>query len=238
MKNVVIFGASGHGGVVLDCLEKEGKYNVVGFLDSFKKKGRRHCGYEILGNEFDLPYLIDKYNISGGFVAVGDNWIRKNIVERIAGISPEFEFISTVHPSVILGRDVKIGNGVVVMPGVVINANTEVGDFCILNTFSSIDHDSIMQDYSSLAPRVCIGGSFNLGKFSAICLGAQIIESISIGEHTVVGAGSLVVRDLDSFVLSYGSPARVIRTRQEGEAYLSLAKNTIKPVFSSVASNF
>lgn len=238
MKNVVIFGASGHGGVVLDCLEKEGKYNVVGFLDSFKKKGRRHCGYEILGNEFDLPYLIDKYNISGGFVAVGDNWIRKNIVERIAGISPEFEFISTVHPSVILGRDVKIGNGVVVMPGVVINANTEVGDFCILNTFSSIDHDSIMQDYSSLAPRVCIGGGFSLGKFSAVCLGAQIIESISIGEHTVVGAGSLVVRDLDSFVLSYGSPARVIRTRQEGEAYLSLAKNTIKPVFSSVASNF
>lgn len=238
MKNVVIFGASGHGGVVLDCLEKEGKYNVVGFLDSFKKKGRRHCGYEILGNEFDLPYLIDKYNISGGIVAIGDNCIRKNIAERIAGISPGFEFIHTLHPSVILGRDVKIGNGVVVMPGVVINSNTEIGDFCILNTFSSIDHDSIMQAYSSLAPRVCIGGNFNLGKFSAICLGAQIIENISIGEHAVVGAGSLVVRDLESFVLSYGSPARVIRTRQEGEAYLSLAKNTIKPVISSVASNF
>lgn len=236
MKNVVIFGASGHGGVVLDCLEKEGKYNVVGFLDSFKKKGRRHCGYEILGNEFDLPYLIDKYNISGGIIAIGDNWIRKSVVERITHISPDLELISTVHPSAIVGRDVAIGKGVVVMPGVVINSNTEIGDFCILNTFSSVDHDSVMQEYSSLAPRVCIGGNFNLGKFSAICLGAHIIENINIGEHTVVGAGSLVVRDIEGFVLSYGSPARVIRNRREGEAYLSLTKNTIKPIVSSVAS--
>jgi sugar O-acyltransferase (sialic acid O-acetyltransferase NeuD family) len=238
MKNIIIFGASGHGGVVLDCLEKEGKYNVVGFLDSFKKKGRRHCGYEILGSEFDLPYLVDKYNIVGGIIAIGDNWIRKAIVERICSIVPDFDFISTLHPSVIKGRNVTIGRGVVVMPGVVINSNTEVGDFCILNTFSSLDHDSQMHEYSSLAPRVCIGGGFNLGKFSAICLGTHIIENITIGEHTVVGAGSLVVKDIEPLVLSYGSPSRIIRTRQKGDPYLAMARSVIKPVVSSIASNF
>ncbi|MBT8184546.1 MAG: transferase, partial [Eudoraea sp.] len=39
MNNIVIIGASGHGSVVLDCIEQENKYNLVGFVDSFKKRG-------------------------------------------------------------------------------------------------------------------------------------------------------------------------------------------------------
>ena len=74
MQNVIIFGASGHGSVVLDCLEKEGKYNVIGFVDSFKEKGSRISGYQVLGSEIDLPYLISRFNIIGGLVAIGDNW--------------------------------------------------------------------------------------------------------------------------------------------------------------------
>ena len=55
MKNIVIFGSSGHGSVVLDCIENEGKDKVVGFIDSTKKKGSKQNGYEILGTEYDLP---------------------------------------------------------------------------------------------------------------------------------------------------------------------------------------
>ena len=237
MKNIIIFGASGHGGVVLDCVEKEGKYNVIGFLDSFKKRGGKHCGYEILGNESNLPYIMDKYNVSGGIVAIGDNWVRKVLVERILEIAPDFVFVSTIHPKATIGRSVEIGKGVVIMPGVILNSNSYVGDFCILNTSSSLDHDGTMCQYSSLAPRVCVGGNFSLGQFSAICLGAHIIENISIGEHTVVGAGSLVIRDIKDHVLSYGSPAQVIRQRLEGEPYLSLSKHHRKSSVSKLYSH-
>jgi sugar O-acyltransferase (sialic acid O-acetyltransferase NeuD family) len=238
MKNIVIFGSSGHGSVVLDCLEREGKYNVVGFLDSFKKKGRRHCGYPILGNAFDLPYLMDKHEVYGGIVAIGDNWIRSTIVDRIAEVVPNFTFISAIHPSAIIGRDVKIGKGIAIMPGVILNANSQVNDFCILNTCSSLDHDGLMEEYSSLAPKVCIGGGFSIGKFSAICLGTQIIENVRIGQHTVVGAGSLVVMDIDSYSLAYGAPAKVIRKRNKGEAYLSVKKTNGSTIVKSIASNF
>ncbi len=234
MKNVIIFGASGHGSVVLDCIEQEGKYNMIGFVDSYKKKGRRQNGYEILGNEADLPFLIEKFNLFGVIVAIGDNWTRNLIVDTITQISPALNFITAIHPNATIGKDVVIGTGSVIMPGAIVNANCRVGDFCILNTNASLDHDSRMGDFSSLAPRVCTGANLDLGKFSALCLGANIIESITIGEHVVVGAGSLVIRDLESHVLAFGSPAKVIRRREVGEKYLTATRipNLIK-IFGS-----
>ncbi|WP_249356516.1 hypothetical protein [Maribacter sp. ACAM166] len=152
MQNVIIFGASGHGSVVLDCLEKEGKYNVIGFVDPYKLKGARVNGYQVLGSEYDLPYLINRSNIVGGIVAIGDNWTRKCIVDRIVRVVPHFNFINTAHPKAIIGIDVMMGCGSVFMPGAIINANSRIHDFCIINTNSSLGHDSIMESYSSLAP--------------------------------------------------------------------------------------
>jgi len=226
MQNVVIFGASGHGSVVLDCIEKEAKYNVIGFIDSFEEKGAQVSGYSILGSEYDLPYLIEEHQLLGGIIAIGDNWTRNLVVERVRKIAPDFQYIKAVHPNAEVGKDVQIGIGSVVMPGVTINANAVIGDHCILNTNSSLDHDGFMNNYSSLAPNVCVGANLILGKGSAICLGANIIENITIGNHTVIGAGSLVVGNISDRVLVYGAPAKIIRKRIASEPYLSGKKNS------------
>ena len=220
MKNIVIIGASGHGGVVLDCIEKEGKYNVVGFIDSFKKIGLSQSGYPVLGTEYDLPYIISAYNIEGGIVAVGDNWARKLLVDRVLHIVPEFNFVKSIHPNAIIAKNVSVGEGTVIMPGAIVNSGSVVGKFCILNTNSSLGHDGIIGDYSSLAPRVSTGGNLILGCFSAVCLGVNIIENIEIGDHVVIGAGALVVNHVPSKVVAFGAPAKVIRTRVVGDVYL------------------
>ncbi|MFH6603583.1 acetyltransferase [Maribacter algicola] len=225
MKNIVIFGASSHGSVVLDCLEKEGRYRVVGFVDSFKRKGSFQNGYEILGTEYDLPYLCDVHNLYGGIIAIGDNFLRKHIADKVKKVAPDFNFISTVHPTALLGKDIRLGKGVAVLSGAIVNTNSKVGDFCILNTNSVLEHDGVMQAYSSLAPGVYTGGNFRLGNFSAIGLRANIIDNITVGEHTVIGAGSLVVKNIGPFVVAYGAPARVVRQRSKGEKYLSGEKN-------------
>ncbi|MEZ2415757.1 acetyltransferase [Muriicola sp. E247] len=227
MKNVIIFGASGHGSVIMDCIEKEGKYKLIGFLDSIKQKGLRHNGYEILGTEFDLPYIIDKYNIFGGIVAIGDNWVRKQVVDKIKKIAPKFSFIRVIHPQTIIGKNVVIGKGSAIMPGVIINTNSTVGNHCILNTFSSLDHDGYMHDYSSLAPKVTTGGNFSLGRYSAVCLGGQIIENINVGQHSVIGAGSLVLRSVPNNTLCYGVPAKIIKNRKIGDPYLVSSNNRL-----------
>ncbi|WP_445384153.1 acetyltransferase [Robiginitalea sp. IMCC44478] len=224
LKNIIIFGASGHGSVVLDCLEKDSKYKPLGFIDSYKKKGTKKDGYEVLGSEYDLPYLIEKFNIHGGIVAIGDNWARSRMVRRIKKIVPNFTFVSTTHPSAVIGKGVHISSGTVIMPGVIVNANSHIGPHCILNTKASLDHDGWMGAYSSLAPGCCIGGNFHLGEYSAICLGTNIIENITIEEHSVVGSSSLVLKNFPSFIVAYGRPARIIGNRKKGDPYLSGSK--------------
>jgi sugar O-acyltransferase (sialic acid O-acetyltransferase NeuD family) len=220
MKNVLIFGASGHGSVVLDCLERSKEYRPVGFVDSNILKGTKKFGYEVLGTENELPILMERFNIEGGIVAVGDNWSRRQFVTKIVSISPRLPFITAIHPSAILGKNAEVGKGSAILPGVIVNANSVIGDHCILNTRASLDHDSIMYNFTSLAPGVCTGGNVILGEGSAICLGARIIENISIGHYSVIGSNSLVLKDIPSKVLAYGNPARVIRKRMEWEPYL------------------
>ena len=221
MNHVVIIGASGHGSVVLDCIEQQKKYKPIGFIDSFKKKGFMLNGYEVLGSEKDLPALIEKFNIYGGIVAIGDNWTRGRVVNKIAQITPNFNFITAIHPNTIIGKNVTIGDGTVIIPGAIVNANSVIGKHSIINTKSTLGHDGFMSDFTSLASGVCTGGNFSLGAFSAISLGTNIIENISIGAHTVVGAGSLVIRDFEHNLMVHGNPAQAIRTRRVGERYLA-----------------
>jgi acetyltransferase-like isoleucine patch superfamily enzyme len=78
-----------------------------------------------------------------------------------------------------------------------------------------------MESYSSLSSGVTLGGNCHIGRFTAISLGAKMIENTTILEHTIIGAGSLVLSDFPAHVVAYGSPARLVRKRKTGEPYLS-----------------
>ena len=217
MEKIVIFGSGGHARVIADIIEKEGKYEIIGFLDDNENRiGKKELGYKILGKIKEFPEL----NAGGGIIAIGDNWVRNKVQEKIKEINPLFKFIKAVHPSTNLGKNTIIGDGTVVMANVNINPNTKIGAHCILNTCSSIDHDSIMEDYSSLAPGAVTGGEVKIGRYSAISIGATLKHQITIGEHSIIGAGAIVLKDVPKNTVVYGVPAKVIREREIGEKYL------------------
>ena len=220
MDNIVIVGSSGHAKVVVDIVRKEGKYNVAGLLDRFRNIGEETAGYPILGKEEDLPELVKAHDLKGAIVAIGDNFVRSTVVARINEICPDLPFVSAVHPSASVAMEVSIGEGTVVMAGVAVNPCCSVGRFCILNTHSSLDHDSMLEDFSSLAPGAVTGGNCRIGQYSAVGIGAVLIHGIQVGEHTVIGAGSLVVKAVESFVVTSGAPAKVVRSRKQGDKYL------------------
>ncbi|MBI5296951.1 MAG: acetyltransferase [Chloroflexi bacterium] len=220
MNKVVIIGASEHGKVVADVIEREGKYALLGWIDSYKPAGGEFFGYPMLGAEDILLDLWQRKEIAGGIIAIGDNWTRGRMAEKIRSLASDFTFITAVHPSAQVGRGVTIGQGTVLMAGTVVNSDSRIGAHCILNTKSSLDHDCVMDDFSSLAPGVTVGGVVRIGAFSAISLGANIIHGKKIGAHTVIGAGALVRSDIPDHCVAYGLPARVLRPRAEGEKYL------------------
>lgn len=220
MENIVIIGASGHARVVIDVIEKEGAFNIIGLIDAYQPTGTKMFDYEVLGEESALPALIGEYRIAGGIVAIGDNWTRHKIVRRLLEIYPGFSFVTAIHPSACVARGVTIGRGTVVMAGCVINSASQIGDFCIINTNSSIDHDNRISDYASVAPGATTGGDVALGRFSAISLGAKVVHGVAIGDHTVIGAGATLLDDVPSHSIALGAPAIVTGTRKEGDKYL------------------
>ena len=77
-----------------------------------------------------------------------------------------------------------------------------------------------MKDFSSLASNATLGGLTVVGAFSTIALSATLLHNIKIGDHTVIGSGSVVVKDIPSNVVAFGVPCKIVKKREAGERYL------------------
>lgn len=220
MDKILLIGASEHAKVVMDIVEREGRHEIFGLIDTYKPAGEEIFGYQILGAEDTLVELFNSGRVAGGIITIGDNWTRHLMAEKIKALAPGFPFVAAAHPSAVLARRARVGAGSVLMAGVVVNSESVIGEHCIVNTKASIDHDCELGDFSSLAPGVTLGGKVFVGKFSAISLGASVIHGVKIGGQTVLGAGAVAVDDLPAFCVAYGVPARVVRRREAGEKYL------------------
>lgn len=220
MEKIIVFGSSGHARVIINSIEYNNKDKIIGIIDKEISNRNSFCGYEILGIDTDLDNILQRNSGCKGIVAIGDSWIRHLVVEKIKLIDPNFRFIKVIHPSAVISRDVTIGEGSVVMAGVVINSNTSIGEHCIINTRSSIDHDCKIGNFVSILPGATIGGKVIMEDFSILALGGNIIHNLKVSEHTVIGAGATVLSDVPPYVVAYGVPAKVIRKREKGEKYL------------------
>jgi sugar O-acyltransferase (sialic acid O-acetyltransferase NeuD family) len=220
MKNIILVGGGNQSHYTIDIINKEGKYNIVGILDSILNIGSEKFGYKILGRQTDIKEIVEEYDVFGGVISIGDNWSRQYVYNDILKSLPDFNFVNAIHPSTIIGDNASIGKGVVAMAGVIFNPKSVIGDFTFFATGAQIEHDCIINDFASVSAGSILGGYVTIGKFSAITLGVTIVDRVSIGENTVVGSGSLVVKSLPDNILAYGSPAKVIRERLDGEKFL------------------
>lgn len=220
MENILLFGAGPQANIVIDIVEKEAKYKIAGVIDSKRDIGSNFNDYKVIGRQENLVELLEKYNVNKGIVSIGDNYLRYKLVNIILNLVPNFTFVNAIHPSVIIGKNVKIGKGNVIMPGVIINTYAQIQNFCMMHTNASLEHNSIMKDFSSISAGVTTGGYFTLKEFSAIALGVTLFDRITIGEHTVIGSGAVVTKDIPPYCIAYGSPAKIIRKRKIGEKYL------------------
>ncbi len=220
MKNIILIGGGNQAHYTIDIIEKEGKYQIVGIIDSIQDIGADRFGYPILGRQENIKEIIEQHQIEGGIITIGDNWSRYYVSNQIKELIPNFKFINAIHPSVIIGNNVKLGVGITAMAGVIFNPKSTIGDFTFFATGAQIEHDCTISDFASVSAGSVTGGYVKLGKFSAITLGATIFDRVEIGENTVVGAGSLVTKSLPDNVLVYGNPAKIIRNRSNGEKFL------------------
>jgi len=203
---IVIIGASGHGKVAFDALSTDTNFEIKGFIDdNYKDLEKSLLGVPILG---DTNYLLKELvnEIEGVFVAIGNNNIRKTMSEKLA---TKFELVNAIHSKSIISKHTKLGKGILIVAGVVINSSSTISDGAIINTGATVDHDNFIGEYSHIAPGAHLAGKVKIGSLSFIGMGTSVIQNIEIGSNTTVGAGSVVVSDLPDNCLAYGVPAKI-----------------------------
>lgn len=199
---LIIIGASGHGKVVADIAIKMNKWQSIAFLDD-DESIKTSMGLKVIGKTADAFTYKEEADL---FVAIGSNSKREKIQEKL--IKEGLNVVSLIHPSVVIGTDVEIGIGSVVMAGVVINSSSRIGKGCIINTSSSLDHDSVVEDYVHVSPGVNIAGTVKVGKGSWLGIGSVVSNNVNICGGCKVGSGAVVVKDITEPGTYVGVPVR------------------------------
>lgn len=202
---IVVVGAGGHAKVCIELLRAMGESidYCVGGSDSLAQ-----ClGVPVLRGDENLDHLRSE-GYSRLFVAVGLNRLREQLGTLCLGKG--YQLVSAISPHAIISPSAKLGNGVAVMAGAVINAESTIEDLAIINTGATIDHDCQIGQAAHIAPQCALAGNVSVGKLSFLGVGCKVIPEIQIGERVIIGAGGVVVSDIASDSTAVGVPTRII----------------------------
>lgn len=191
-----LYGASGHAKVIIDILKSQ-KKKLSGLIDD------NELITEILG----YPVTQTLPDDSSLIVSIGDNKIRKKVVDKLANN----KFETAVHSSAIVSEYSTIEEGTVVMQGAIIQSSCKVGKHCIINTGASVDHDCKIGDFVHISPQSILCGNVTIGEGTWIGAGTTIIEGVTIGKWCVIGAGSVVAKDIPDNMLAVGNRCRIVK---------------------------
>ncbi|MEE1888721.1 acetyltransferase [Pseudomonas carassii] len=216
---LVILGAGGHAKVLLSlaralCLEIQGVCDP-----QLHHSGLRQWrGLPVLGDDAALNQIPPgSVLLVNGIGQTVGGAARRKLYEQFSGQG--YRFATLVHPSAWVDPDAVLGEGVQVMAGAVVQADSHIGLNTIINTRAAVDHDCRVGRHVHIAPGATLCGAVTVADRSFVASGATIIQGIDIGEDAVVGAGAVVVRHLPAnhrVLGSKGLIASVPDNEQEG----------------------
>lgn len=206
-KPVIIIGAGDHAKVLLDILLEQ-NIIVIGLTDKNVAKETLIYGTPVIGDDSEiLKYKSNEIELVNGIGSIGNTSLRQKVFVSLK--EKGYVFKTVIHSSAIISKRAKIGEGVQLLAGSIVNTEAEIGDNTIINTKSSIDHGCVIGKHCHIAPGCTFSGCVNVGYGSHVGTGTSIIQGINIGENVLIGAGSVVIHDVSDNEKAFGVPARV-----------------------------
>lgn len=211
-RSLVIVGAGGFGREVFEwaaqTFDFAGEWHFKGFVDDNPRAlhGKNYPAGILCGIEAYQPEPSDYF-----LCAVGKPGIKANLVQQMLrkGAKPA----SLIHPSVVIGRNVHMGPGAILCPRVVLTCDITLGDFVTLNVATAAGHDVEIGSWSQTSAFCDLTGNTRLGEYVFMGSHSTVLPGMSVGDRAVVGAGSVVVRNVPPGETVFGAPAGRLRTR-------------------------
>jgi sugar O-acyltransferase (sialic acid O-acetyltransferase NeuD family) len=209
MKNLIIIGARGFGreiyNVATQCKEFNNEWVIKGFLDDNKNALDGFENYPpILASVED--YEIEENDLF--ICALGEVKYKAKYINLILG--KKGTFTNIIHPTAIINMNVKLGIGVIICPFTYISNDVTIGNFVTIQTHSAVGHDVKIGNYCQINALTFFGGFSTLEDSVTMNPGAMLVPKKRIGEATVIGINSTVLRDIKPNVTAFGTPAKEI----------------------------
>ncbi len=195
MKPILLVGGGGHCRSCIDVIEANKQYKVAGIVERNGVQYSEVLGYPLLGNDSELPVLLEKY--PSALVAVGQiksSYARQELYAALKRLGAELPSIHSPH-SYVSPHSV-VCAGTIVMHGAIINIGATVGENCIINSHALVEHDVVIGSHCHVSTGARINGGTKIDEGCFIGSGSVVREGINIGSGCIVAAGSVVDKDL------------------------------------------
>lgn len=213
MKELVIVGAGDFGREMADVVERINEYasstiwDLKGFIDDNPEiKGTLIDGYKVIGN---IDYLNSIDREIYAICSLGVARTRKKVIEKIS--NPNVKFATLIDPDARVYRDSTVGAGSIICGGSILAINTHVGDHVIVNLNCTLGHDDIVEKYCVVNPGVNVSGKVTVKECSNLGTGAKVLQGLTVGTDSTVGAGGVVIKDIPDHCTAVGAPAKPIK---------------------------
>jgi acetyltransferase EpsM len=199
---LMILGAGGHGRVVADAALAQGTWQQVRVTDNDAAK----YGQVLMAGLSVEPLQHALRDAGAVHLAIGSAALRER---QARGLS--LPFATVLHPHASVSPYAEIGAGCFVAARAVVAPNARLGLGVIVNHGAVVDHDVQVGEFTHAAPLVALGGNVRIGRRVLVGSGAKVLPGLRVCDDVVIGAGAVVVADIDTPGVYAGVPARRVR---------------------------
>ncbi|MCA0049722.1 NeuD/PglB/VioB family sugar acetyltransferase [Mesorhizobium sp. B283B1A] len=189
-RRAVIIGGGGHAACLIDALDGSG-YEILGCTDQALPVGHHVCaGISVIGTQESLERLLAE-GTRYAFIGIGgaqSSEARRAMFERAAAMG--FILPPVIHPSAIVSKATRIGDGCHILAGASIGPRCTIGNNVIVNQGSIVCHDSVVQDHAHLTPGAIVAGGVSVGAMSVVGMGATVLLGVQIGAGCLIHNGA------------------------------------------------
>lgn len=206
---LIVIGGGGHAKVIISTLKLLNE-NILGITDNDLKNHQKELmGIPFIGNDdMVLKYHPNDIHLVNGIGGIRSGKTRRELFEHFK--KQGYLFKNVIHPSVIIAEDVKLGEGVQIMAGSIIQTNCEIENNTLINTQVVVDHDTFIGQNTHVAPGAVLSGNVHIHENVHVGVGAVLIQGVQIGKNSTIGAGAVVINDVPEDATTVGVPAKVI----------------------------
>lgn len=214
MKDLVIIGAGDFGREIANVVERinyiENEWNLLGFIDdNAELQGNLIDGYKVIG---DSSWLDKRQNEIYAICSLGVARTRKKVVSKFT--NSNIKWATLIDPDARLYKDSAVGEGSIICGGSILAINTKVHKHVIVNLNCTLGHDDIISDFCVVNPGVNVSGKALVNECVDLGTGVKVIQGLTVGKNTTIGAGAVVIKDLPENCTAVGAPAKPIKFKE------------------------